>query len=206
VHLDDNNRGGAVTMPGVLMATSTPNRTSPVKRGKWVLEQLLGASPPPPPPNVPALDKQDVPENAKLTLRQRTERHRDDPACVSCHRVMDPIGFGLENFDAIGRWRNMDDTGGTVDSIGELPGKQRFTSPAELKRILMVRKDEFLRTFTGKLLAFALGRKISGYDEVVVDDLVAQMAKDEYKLDALIIRIATSYPFLNRQILHATPQ
>jgi hypothetical protein len=202
VHLDDPNRGGAVAMPGVLLATSTPNRTSPVKRGKWVLEQLLGASPPPPPPNVPALDKQDVPENAHLTLRQRTERHREDPACANCHRVMDPIGFGLENFDAIGRWRTMDDTGGAVDAVGELPGKQRFSSPSELKKILMGRKDEFLHTFTGKLLAFALGRRIAGYDEVVVEDLVAQLAKDEYKLDALIVRIVTSYPFLNRQNLH----
>ena len=202
VHLDDANRGGAATMPGVLLVTSTPNRTSPVKRGKWVLEQLLGASPPPPPPNVPALDKQDVPENAKLTLRQRTERHREDPACVSCHRVMDPIGFGLENFDAVGRWRDRDDTGGPVDAVGELPGKQKFTSPSELKKILMRRKDEFLRTFAGKLLAFALGRKLVGYDEVVVEDLVEQMAKDDYKLDALIIRIVTSYPFLNRQNLH----
>jgi hypothetical protein len=201
VHLDDPNRGGAATMPGVLMATSTPNRTSPVKRGKWVLEQLLGASPPPPPPNVPALDKQDVPENAHLTLRQRTERHRDDPACASCHRIMDPIGFGLENFDAIGRWRTSDDTGGPVDAVGELPGKQRFASPSELKKILMGRKDEFLRTFTGKLLAFALGRKLTAYDEVVVEDLVEQLPKDGYKLDALIVRIVTSYPFLNRQRL-----
>ena len=184
------------------MATSMPSRTSPVKRGKWVLEQLLGASPPPPPPNVPALDKQDVPENANLTLRQRTERHREDPACVSCHRVMDAIGFGLENFDVIGRWRSKDDTGGAVDAVGELPGKQRFGTPSELKKILMGRKDEFLRTFTGKLLAFALGRKQSAYDEVVVEDLVAQMPKDDYKLDALIVRIVTSYPFLNRQNLH----
>ncbi len=189
-------------MPGVLMVTSTPNRTSPVKRGKWVLEELLGASPPPPPPNVPPLDKQDTPENAKLTLRQKTERHRDDPACASCHRVMDPIGFGLENFDAIGRWRDRDDTGGAVDAIGELPGKQRFGSPSELKKILMGRKDEFLRNFTGKLLAFALGRKLVGYDEVVVEDLVEQMAKDEYRLDALIGRIVASYPFKNRQNLH----
>jgi hypothetical protein len=201
VHLDSSDRGGAATMPGVLMVTSTPNRTSPVKRGKWVLEELLGASPPPPPPNVPALDKQDVPENAKLTLRQKTELHRDDPACNSCHRVMDPIGFGLENFDVLGRWRTNDDSGGPIDSIGELPGKQRFTSPGELKKILMRRKDEFLRTFTGKLLAFSLGRKLVGYDEVVVEDLVEQLAKDDYHLDALIIRIATSYPFLNRQSL-----
>ncbi len=201
VHLDSADRGGAATMPGVLMVTSTPNRTSPVKRGKWVLEQLLGASPPPPPPNVPALDKQDVPENAKLTLRQKTELHRDDPACNSCHRVMDPIGFGLENFDVLGRWRDRDESGGPIDAIGELPGKQRFATPGELKKILMKRKDEFLHTFTGKLLAFALGRKLTGYDEVVVDDLVQQLAKDDNHLDALIADIVTSYPFVNRQAL-----
>ncbi|HEX3132465.1 MAG TPA: DUF1585 domain-containing protein [Planctomycetota bacterium] len=102
----------------------------------------------------------------------------------------------------MGRWRAKDDTGGAVDAVGELPGNQRFSSPSELKKILMGRKDEFLRTFTGKLLAFALGRKLSGYDEVVVEDLVATMPKDDYKLDALIVRIATSYPFLNRHSLH----
>ena len=199
VALSDGNRGGLIGMPAILMLTSRSNRTSPVKRGKWILETLFDASPPPPPPDVAPLDKQDTPENAHLTLRQKTERHRTDPACAACHRIMDPIGFGLENFDAIGRWRITDDTGGVVDAIGELPGKLHFTSPSELKRILMARKDEFVRMFTAKLLGYALGRHLGDYDQVVVDDLAEVAVKDRYQLDALIVRIATSYPFLNRR-------
>ncbi len=202
VQLSDANRGSLIAMPAVLMATSRSDRTSPVKRGKWVLETLFDASPPPPPPNVAGLDKQDVPENAALTLRQKTERHRTDPACAACHRIMDPIGFGLENFDAIGRWRLKDDTGGMVDAQGELPGKRRFGSPADLKRILIGRKDEFVRMLCARLLAYALGRHLSGYDEVVVDELAGAVAQGGYQLDGLIVRIASSYPFLNRRALH----
>jgi mono/diheme cytochrome c family protein len=202
VQLSDANRGSLIAMPAVLMATSRSDRTSPVKRGKWVLETLFDASPPPPPPNVAGLDKQDVPENAALTLRQKTERHRTDPACASCHRIMDPIGFGLENFDAIGRWRVKDDTGGVVDALGELPGKRRFSSPADLKRILMGRKDEFVRMLCARILGYALGRHLSGYDEVVVDELASAVAADGYHLDGLIVRLAASYPFINRRALH----
>ena len=201
VTLSDHNRGGLVGMPAILMVTSRSDRTSPVKRGKWVLETLFNAAPPPPPANVDALDKQDTPANADLTLRQKTERHRTDPACASCHRIMDPLGFGLENFDAIGRWRAKDDSGGPVDAQGELPGKQRFSSPSELKQILMARKDEFARAFAAKLLGFALGRRLGGYDEVVVDDLAAGMPRDHYQLDTLIVRIVSSYPFLHRRAI-----
>jgi hypothetical protein len=198
VKLSDNNRGGMLTMPGVLAVTSMPSRTSPVKRGKWILEQLLDAAPPPPPPDAPDLAKQDTSDNAKLTLRQRTEKHRTDPACAACHRVMDPLGFGLENFDAIGRWRTVDDYGAPVDALGELPGKVRFASPADLRKILVARRDEFVRAFTGKLLAFALGRRLSGYDEVVADDLAEAALANGARLDDLVLAIVTSYPFLNR--------
>jgi cytochrome c553 len=202
VALSDADRGGVVTMPGVLMVTSLPTRTSPVKRGKWVLEKLLGSAPPPPPPDVPALGRQDTPANHALTLRQKTERHREDPACAACHRVMDPIGFGLENFDAVGRWRTQDDNGGVIDAVGELPGKLRFSSPAGLKQILLARKDEFARTLTGALLSFALGRELTAYDEVVADALADQAARDGDRLDTVVVGIATSHPFLNRQALH----
>jgi hypothetical protein len=201
VKLGDGNRGGIITMPGVLAVTSMPNRTSPVKRGKFILEELLDAAPPPPPPNVPDLSKQDTAENAKLTLRQRTERHRTDPACAACHRIMDPLGFGLENFDAIGRWREVDDYGAPIDALGELPGRQHFNTPAELRRILMSHKDQFVRAFTGKLLAFSLGRRLSGYDEVVVDDIVDAVIAHGYHLDDLIVRIVSSYPFLHRRTI-----
>lgn len=199
VTLSDPNRGGVMTLPGVLTVTAMSTRTSPVKRGKWVLEQLLGTTPPPPPPNVAALEKQDTPENAKLTVRQKTELHRRDPTCAGCHRVMDAIGFGLENFDSIGRWRERDDNGTPVDCAGELPGRQRFSSPAELKRILLTRKDAFTRTLAAKLLSYALGRGLSGYDEVVLDRIVENVAKDGYRFGSLLREIALSYPFGNMQ-------
>lgn len=202
VTLPDRQRGGLIGMPAILFITSRPERTSPVKRGKWLLETLYDAAPPPPPPNVDTLEKQDSADNATLTLRQKMERHRSDPNCATCHRLMDPLGFGLENFDPIGRWRDRDEHGSAIDAQGELPGKQRFSSPRDLKQILLARKDEFARTLVARLLAFALGRRLSGYDEVVVDDLAEGLAREQYRLDTLIVRIATSYPFLNRRALH----
>jgi hypothetical protein len=199
VDLTDPVRGGVMTTAAVLMVTSTPTRTSPVKRGKWVLEQLLGQAPPPPPANVAALEAQDTAANTALTLRQRTERHRADPVCAGCHRTMDPIGFGLEAFDVSGRVRDHDDTGGVVDARGELPGKVRFSGPAELKRIIAGRSAEFTRTLTAKLLAYALGRALTGYDQVVVDDITAAVIKDGCKFDTLLAEIATSLPFRYRR-------
>jgi hypothetical protein len=200
VQLSDANRGGILTMPGILAVSSLPNRTSPVKRGIWVLQQVLGQNLPPAPMNVPPLEKQDVPENAGLNLRQRTERHRSDPVCASCHRVLDPIGFGLENFDAIGRWRDRDDTGVMVDPVGELPGKISFRSPQDLKRLISARKDDFCHALVAKFLGYALCRHLDGYDEVVVDDISAAVAKDGYRLQSILVRVATSYPFLNRHL------
>jgi hypothetical protein len=200
VHLTDANRGGILGMPAVLATPSFPNRTSPVRRGVWVLEEVLGENVPPPPPNVPALDKQDHNKVADLTLRQRTELHRTNPVCASCHKVLDPIGFGLENFDAIGRWRDQDDSGGAIDATGELPGGKHFSSPKELKAIIAERKDDLARTLTEKLLAYALCRQLEGYDEVVVDQLLQSVAKDGYRMQALVTEIVTSYPFTHRRI------
>ncbi len=200
VKLTDANRGGILSMPGVLATTSFPNRTSPVKRGVWVLEQVLGEHVPPAPPNIPALEKQDQKEVANLTLRQRTELHTTDASCASCHKVLDPIGFGLENFDAIGRWRDSDDAGGPIDAAGELPGEKRFSSPKELKVIIAERKDEVTRSLTQKLLAYALCRPLEGYDEIVVDHLMQTIARDGYRMQTLITEIVTSYPFLNHRI------
>jgi hypothetical protein len=200
VTLSDGNRGGILTLPGVLAMTSLPNRTSPVKRGKWVLEQILGQLAPTPPMNVATLEQQNTPENVSLNLRQRTERHRRDPACAGCHRVLDVIGFGLENFDVIGRWREKDDTDLAVDAAGELPGKVIFHRPQELKRIISARREEVCRALTGRMLAYALCRSLDGYDEVVADDIAAAVAKDGYKLQTLVVQIATSYPFLNRRV------
>ncbi|MDZ4405436.1 DUF1592 domain-containing protein [Prosthecobacter sp.] len=200
VKLTNANRGGILGMPGILATTSFPNRTSPVKRGVWVLEQVLGQHVPPAPPNVPTLEKQDQKKVANLTLRQRTELHRTNAVCANCHKILDPIGFGLENFDAIGRWRDQDDTGGKIDAAGELPGGKRFSSPKELKTIIAARKDDLARNLTEKLLAYALCRKLEGYDEIVVDRLIGTIAKDGYLMQTLITEIVTSYPFTNRRI------
>ncbi len=200
VSLKDGNRGGILGMPAILAATSFPNRTSPVIRGVWVLEQVLGEEVPPAPANVPALEKQDQKTVANMTLRQRTELHLSNPTCANCHKVLDPIGFGLENFDAIGRWREQDDTGGAIDSVGELPGGRKFTSPKELKGIIAERKTEIARNLTEKLLAYALGRSLEGYDEIVVDHLMETIAKDDYRMQTVIGEIVTSYPFTQRSI------
>src|SRR5216110_1124570 len=184
-------------MPGILAATSFPNRTSPVKRGVWVLENVLGEHVPPPPPNVPPLEQQAHAEN--LTLRQRTELHRTDAICANCHKTLDPIGFGLENFDAIGRWRDQDDTGGAIDAVGELPGGKHFSTPKELKAIIAARADELARNLTEKLLAYALCRQLEGYDEIVVDHLMETIARDGYRMQTLITEIVTSYPFTHRR-------
>jgi hypothetical protein len=200
VKLTDANRGGILGMPGILAVTSFPDRSSPVKRGVWVLEQVLGEHVPPPPPDVPSLEKQDKQTIANLTLRQRTELHRKDPACAHCHKVLDPIGFGLENFDAIGRWRDKDDSGGAIDAAGELPSGKRFSSPKELKAIIASRTDDLARNLTEKLLAYALCRQLEGYDEIVVDRLIETIAKDDYRMQTLITEIVSSYPFTHRRV------
>ena len=200
VKLTDANRGGILSMPGILAVTSFPDRSSPVKRGVWVLEQVLGEHVPPPPPDVPALEKQDKQTIANLTLRQRTELHQKDPACANCHKVLDPIGFGLENFDAIGRWRDKDASGGAIDAAGELPGGKRFSSPKELKAIIASRTDDLARNLTEKFLAYALCRQLEGYDEIVVDRLIETIAKDGYRMQTLITEIVSSYPFTHRRV------
>jgi hypothetical protein len=200
VKLTDANRGGILGMPAILAVTSFPDRTSPVKRGVWVLEQVLGEQVPPPPPNVPPLDKQDKQTVENLTLRQRTEMHRKDVVCANCHRVFDPIGFGLENFDAIGRWREQDDSGGAIDSAGELPDGKRFASPKELKILIAARRDELARNLAEKLLAYALCRPLEGYDEIVVDHLMKAIAQDGYRMQTLITEIVASYPFTHQRI------
>ena len=200
VKLKDANRGGILGMPGILATTSFPNRTSAVKRGVWVLEQVLGEHVPPAPPNVPSLEKQDKKAVENLTLRQRTELHRRNAVCANCHKILDPIGFGLENFDAIGRWRDQDDTGGAIDAAGELPGGKHFSSPKELKAIIAARKDDVARNLTEKLMAYALCRQLGGYDSIVVDQLMKTIAQDGYRMQTLITEIISSYSFTHRRV------
>ena len=200
VELTNPNRGGILGMPATLATTSLPNRTSPVRRGVWVLEQVLGERVPPPPPDVPELEEQDRASVEGLTLRQRTELHRTEPACFNCHRVLDPIGFGLENFDAIGRWRETDDVGVPIDAVGEIPDGAGFSTPAELKRLLARREADLARNLTERLMAYALGRQLQGYDEVVVDQLMDRIAEDNYRVRTIITEVITSYLFTHRRV------
>ena len=193
VSLPDHRRGGVLTQAGVLTLTSYPLRTSPVLRGKWVLGELLGSPPPPPPPVVATLSQDDAPKNG-LTFRQRLEQHRTKPECAGCHARMDPIGFGLENFDATGKWRN--DIGGkTVDASGVLTTGERFAGPIELKQRLMAQKDDFIRSLSEKMLAYALGRGLEPYDLPAVRKITTALAQNNYRSSILIREIVKSYPF-----------
>ena len=199
IELENPNRGGILSMPAILAATSLPNRTSPVKRGVWVLEQVVGERIPPPPPDVPELEDQKQESGEGLTLRERTELHTTDPSCANCHKVLDPIGFGLENFDAIGRWREQDE-GSRIDSTGELPSGEAFSTPADLKRILAKREADLARNLTERLMAFALGRQLEGYDEVVIDKLMAKIAEVDYRVRTIITEVTASYLFTHRRV------
>jgi hypothetical protein len=196
VKLDDPDRGGLVTQASVLTATSNPTRTSPVKRGKWILEVLLDMPPPPPPPNAGDL-KDEGQAAASGSLRQRMEQHRANPSCASCHALVDPLGFGLENFDAVGAWRDRDGAF-FIDPSGELPDGSSFKGPRELKAILKQKKDEFVRCLSAKMLTYALGRGLEAYDRCAVDEISAAVAQGDYKFSALIHAIVMSDPFQKR--------
>lgn len=200
VQLENPNRGGILGMSATLAATSFPTRTSPVRRGVWALEQILGERVPPPPPNVPELEEQEEQSVEGLTLRQRTERHTTDPVCANCHQTLDPIGFGLENFDAIGRWRDKNEAGLPIDSAGRLPSGELFSTPAELKRLLVGREADLARNLTERLMSHALGRQLEGYDEIVIDRLMARIAEDGYRMKTIITEVISSYLFTHRRV------
>ena len=198
VSLKGSGRGGLLTEASILTLTSNPTRTSPVKRGKWVLENILGAPPPPAPPNVPPL-KEGHDAVAGATLRQRMEQHRTDPVCASCHAKMDPIGFGFENFDAIGRWRAMDG-GLLLDTSGSFADGESFKGVADLKAILLKSKrEQFARCLSEKMLTYALGRGLEHYDRCAVDDIAKSLAKNHYRFLALITAVVKSTPFETRR-------
>jgi hypothetical protein len=198
VQLSDHNRGGVLSMASILTITSNPTRTSPVKRGKWILEEIVGDPPPPPPPAVAQLPEQDKGSSAGLSLRQMMERHRADPVCASCHTRMDPIGFGFENYDALGRWRS-DDGGKPLDVSGTLPGGVTFKGPVELKTLFLSHKDDFARRLSEKMLIFALGRGMTSDDDLVIEAISGAVAKDQYRFSTMVTQVATSYPFLYRR-------
>jgi hypothetical protein len=197
VTLGDRQRGGVLTMASVLTSTSTPARTSPVKRGKWVLESILGTPPPPPAPDVGAL-RENADDKQKLTVRERMEKHRTNPQCAACHARMDPIGFGLENYDAIGAWREQDD-GLPIEPTAKLPDGQTFTGAEELRKILVARKADFIRCLTEKMMTYALGRGIEFSDRAAVRKIGNDIAKQDDKLSVLVAEIVKSYPFRYRR-------
>lgn len=196
VQLDPNQRGGILTHASVLTLTSYPVRTSPVLRGKYILDVILGAPPPPPPADVPALNEDKVASPA--SLREALSRHRSDPICSSCHSRMDPLGFGLENYDPIGRWRT-EDNKAPIQVGGTLPNGTEFSTPAELKLLLTKELPEFTRNLTEKMLTYALGRGLENYDKLLVRETVAKMEKSDYRFQTLIREIATSLPFQARR-------
>jgi hypothetical protein len=197
VPVADEARRGLLGHASILTVTSYPNRTSPVLRGKWVLENVLGTPPPPPLPDVPALEDNEVGKVAR-TLRERLEEHRANPVCATCHDVMDPIGLGLENFDAVGKWRTRE-PGGEIDSHGQLADGTPITGAAELREALTADPEQFARVFTAKLLTYALGRGLEAYDMPTVRRIVREAEGDDYRFAALVKGIANSVPFRMRR-------
>jgi hypothetical protein len=196
VSLDgDSRRGGLLRQASILSVTSYATRTSPVLRGQWVLKNLVGAPPLPPPADVPPLKENTV--SSTLPVRERLKQHREDPACASCHQTMDPVGFALENFDAVGRWREaeleqrIDATGGFIDG-------SEFVGVAGLEQALLKRPELFVRTLTEKLMTFALGRGVEYYDAPAVRKIVADARDDDYRFSTLVIGIVQSTPFRMR--------
>jgi hypothetical protein len=184
----------------ILMVTSHTDRTSPVVRGKWVLDNLLGAPPPPMPSNVPPLDESNRRGGRVVTMRERMEEHRSNPVCASCHQIMDPIGFSLENFDAVGAWRAREGgTGGTpIDASGALLDGTKVSGPVELRKALLKDPDIFVGTLTEKLLTYALGRGLAYFDMPVVRGIVRDTASRQHRFSSIILGIVNSTPFQMR--------
>ena len=197
VSLADTERRGLLGQGGVLTLTSYATRTSPVLRGKWILENLLAAPPPPPPPDIPALDES-ADDGAALSVRAAMERHRANPACASCHAQMDPLGFALENFDAIGRWRDRGESNEPIDASGILPDGTAFEGPAGMRQALLRDEERFVATIAEKLLTYALGRNVESFDMPAVRAIVRGSAADEYSFESIVIGIVESIPFQMR--------
>ena len=195
VNTEGTGRSGLLTHASVLTLTSNPNRTSPVKRGKWIMENLLGEEPPPPDPDAMQLEDQ---TELTGTLRQRMEQHRADPNCAVCHRVMDELGFALEHYDPVGRYRERED-GNEIDPRGELPNGTKFMGPDELQNTIRTEmREKFVRCVTEKMMIYALGRGLEYYDDCTIDEVIEEVNKSDYKFSSLIIGITESEPFLSR--------
>ena len=198
VALRDDNRKGLLGHGSILTLTSYSARTAPTIRGKWVLENILGTPPPPPPPNVPSLGEGQK-NGRQLTMREQMEEHRANPACATCHRMMDPLGFALENFDATGKWRTVDIDGvSAIDASGALPDGTKFSGPVQLRKLLLGRSDQFMNTLIQKMLTYALGRGVEYYDAPAIRSIRRAAAPSDYRWWAIITGIVKSTPFQMR--------
>jgi hypothetical protein len=193
----DSPRGGLLGQGSILTITSYATRTSPVVRGKWILENLLSAPPPPPPPDVPALKTENAGTGKTLSMRAAMIQHRANPPCAGCHARMDPIGFAMENFDAVGRWRDWD-AGSPIDASGVFPDGTAFTGVDGLKQALLRQPERFVSTMAEKLLMYAIGRNIQYYDEPAVRAIVRGAAREDNTFAALVSGVVESAPFLMR--------
>jgi hypothetical protein len=197
VTLADENRRGLLGHGSILTVTSYADRTSPVGRGKWVLENVLGTPPPPPPANVPPL-REDPNRGKLLSMRERMEQHRANPVCASCHARMDPLGLALENFDAIGRWRSQMPGGAPIDASGAMPDGTKFDGPSELRQLLVRNPEQFAIVVAEKLLTYALGRGIEFYDAPAVRQITRGAAANNYSMSSLVMGVIKSTPFQMR--------
>ena len=197
VPLDGTARRGLLGQGGILTLTSYATRTSPVLRGKWILENLLASPPPPPPPDIPSL-AETTDDGAALSMREAMERHRANPACASCHAQMDPLGFALENFDAVGRWRNRGESNDAIDASGVLPDGTSFEGPEGMRQALLHEPKRFVATVTEKLLTYALGRNVESYDMPAVRAIVRDAERNDYRFSSIVLGIVRSTPFQMR--------
>jgi cytochrome c553 len=195
VPLTGSQRGGILSQGAILLVTSYPTRTSPVLRGKWILENVMGSPPPPPPPNIPPLD--DSASNSAKSLREQLEKHRANRACASCHSRLDPLGFSLEQYDAVGRYRTSEG-GSDIEASGSLPDGTAVNGPQGLKQVVLSRKDEFIECLAGKMLTYALGRGLESYDEPAVRAIRRQAAREGYRFSSIVSAIVDSVPFQMR--------
>jgi hypothetical protein len=196
VTVTDETRVGLLGHGSILTVTSYANRTSPTIRGKWMLENLLGAPPPPPPPDVPSLEEASPGKPA--SVRERLEQHRKNAVCASCHAPMDPLGLALENFDATGKWR-VRDGDAAIDASGSLPDGSSFAGPTGVRQLLVSRRERFAATVTEKLLTYALGRGLEYYDAPAVRAIMREAAPNEYRWSSLVLAIVKSTPFQMRR-------
>ncbi len=202
----DDKRRGLLGQGSILVLTSLANRTSPVLRGKWVMEVLLGTPPPPPPPNVPDLEQTEGAKDSKLlTTRERMEIHRSNPACTSCHRFMDPIGLALDNFDVTAKWRRREN-GIPLDTRGNYYDGTSISTPGELAVALQKRPIPLMRTFTENLLAFALGRRVEYYDQPTIRAIVKEAERNDYRMSSFMLGVVTSQAFRMKRVEPVDPQ